>query len=159
MNTNRTGLTRMGTLVLALALPLAVGACGSGKSASTGNPATETFAPSLGINLPQMMKTSSGLYYQDLTAGTGAEAVAGSAVTVDYTVWLPDGKKVDSGTFPFTLGAHKVVPGFDEGVNGMKVGGVRKLVVPPALGYGAKGNGPIPGNSVLVFQVKLDSVG
>lgn len=158
MNKNRTRLPRPGTLVLAFALPVALVAC-SGKSAGTGNPTTATFAPSLGINLPQMTKTSSGLYYQDLTAGTGTEAASGSAVTVDYTVWLTSGKKVDSGTFPFTLGAHKVVPGFDEGVTGMKVGGVRKLVVPPGLGYGAKGNGPIPGNAVLVFQVKLDSVG
>jgi FKBP-type peptidyl-prolyl cis-trans isomerase FkpA len=162
MNRNSIGSLRTGraaALVMAFALPLAMVACSGGKAkAGTGDPATTTFAPSLDVNLSQMTKTASGLYVQDVTAGTGAEAATGSSVTVDYTVWLPDGEKVDSGSFPFTIGAHKVVAGFDEGVTGMKVGGVRKLVVPPALGYGAQGNGPIPGNAVLVFEVTLKSV-
>jgi FKBP-type peptidyl-prolyl cis-trans isomerase FkpA len=162
MNSNSIGFLRTGraaALVTTFVLPLAMAACSGGKAkAGTGDPATTTFDSSLDVNLAQMTKTASGLYYQDLTVGTGDEAASGSSVTVDYTVWLPDGKKVDSGTFPFTLGAHKVVAGFDEGVTGMKVGGVRKLVVPPALGYGAQGSGPIPGNSVLVFEVTLKSV-
>jgi FKBP-type peptidyl-prolyl cis-trans isomerase FkpA len=156
MDMNR--FSRVGALVLALALPLAANACSGGKDAGTGTPATVTYAPALGIDLSKMMKTSSGLYYQDVTVGTGTEAAMGSSVNVDYTVWLTNGKKVDSGSFPFTIGAHKVVAGFDEGVTGMKVGGVRKLVVPPELGYGAQGNGPIPGNAVLVFEVTLKSV-
>ena len=143
----------------ALALILALAACGGGeKAAGTGDPATETFAPSLGIDLSQMTMTSSGLYMQDVTPGTGAEAATGSKVTVEYTGWLVDGTRFDSGSFPFTIGQHQVVAGFEEGVTGMKVGGVRKLVIPPALGYGAQGTGPIPGNAVIVFQVALKSV-
>lgn len=142
----------------ALALILALAACGGSEKAGTGDPATETFAPSLGIDLSQMTRTATGLYVQDVTPGTGAEAATGSKVTVEYTGWLVDGTKFDSGSFPFTIGQHQVVAGFEEGVTGMKVGGVRKLVIPPALGYGAQGTGPIPGNAVIVFQVTLKSV-
>ena len=145
-------------LLPAVALILALVACGGSEKAGTGDPATETFAPTLGIDLSQMTKTSSGLYLQDVTVGTGTEAATGSKVTVAYTGWLVDGTKFDSGTFPFTVGQHQVVAGFEEGVAGMKVGGVRKLVIPPSLGYGAQGTGPIPGNAVIVFQVTLQSV-
>ena len=142
----------------AVALSLFAAACGGTPHAGTGDPATEAYAPSLGIDLSQMTRTSSGLYYQDVSVGTGAEAAAGSKASVEYTGWLPDGKKFDSGSFDFLLGAHQVVAGFDEGVTGMKVGGVRKLVIPPALGYGAQGSGPIPPNAVMVFQMTLKGV-
>lgn len=106
--------------------------------------------------------TASGLSIQDLVVGAGAEAAAGQTVTVHYTGWLQDGKKFDSSVdrgepFVFPLGAHKVIKGWDEGVVGMKVGGKRKLIIPPDLGYGDRnvGNGLIPPNSVLVFEVEL----
>ena len=98
----------------------------------------------------------------DLQVGTGAEATNGRALTVKYTGWLysttgPDqkGQQFDSGTYPFTLGGGQVIKGWDQGFAGMKVGGTRRLVIPPSLGYGAAGNPPIPGNATLVFDVEL----
>jgi FKBP-type peptidyl-prolyl cis-trans isomerase len=119
-----------------------------------------TFAPALGVNLAVMTKTPSGLAYQDKTVGTGAAATSGHIVSVHYTGWLPDGTKFDSSRdrnepFDFPLGAGHVIAGWDEGVAGMKVGGRRLLVIPPALGYGAGGTGPIPPNATLVFDVEL----
>jgi FKBP-type peptidyl-prolyl cis-trans isomerase FkpA len=105
--------------------------------------------------------TASGLQYDDLTEGTGAEARAGQTVSVHYTGWLTDGQKFDSSKdrnqpFSFALGAGMVIRGWDEGVQGMKVGGVRRLTIPPQLGYGARGaGGVIPPNTTLVFEVEL----
>jgi FKBP-type peptidyl-prolyl cis-trans isomerase FkpA len=106
--------------------------------------------------------TPSGLQYWDIKTGTGPTAVKGKMVTVHYTGWLTDGKKFDSSVdrkqpFPFPLGAGQVIPGWDEGVAGMKVGGKRQLRIPPNLGYGARGTpgGPIPPNATLVFDVEL----
>jgi FKBP-type peptidyl-prolyl cis-trans isomerase FkpA len=115
---------------------------------------------------PMTTKTSSGLQFQDLVAGTGAEASAGHQVTVHYTGWLqnPDGsagKKFDSSLdrgqpFAFPLGAGRVIRGWDEGVAGMKVGGKRKLIIPADLGYGSRGaGGAIPPNATLIFDVEL----
>lgn len=97
----------------------------------------------------------------DKTVGTGAAAKAGDLVTVDYTGWLTDGTKFDSSIdagqpFQFTLGKGEVIVGWDQGVAGMKVGGVRTLTIPPDLGYGTQGaGGTIPSNATLVFEVKL----
>ncbi len=108
--------------------------------------------------------TSSGLQYQDLVVGTGAEAKAGSTVSVNYTGWLENGTKFDSSLdrgqpFSFTLGAGQVIRGWDEGVVGMKVGGKRKLVIPANLAYGAQGaGGVIPPNATLIFEVDLLNV-
>jgi len=105
--------------------------------------------------------TSSGLIIEEVIVGAGAEAAAGQEVTVHYTGWLTDGKKFDSSKdrddpFVFPLGAGRVIKGWDEGVQGMKVGGTRKLTIPPALGYGARGaGGAIPPNATLVFEVEL----
>ncbi|MCY4398351.1 MAG: FKBP-type peptidyl-prolyl cis-trans isomerase [Gemmatimonadetes bacterium] len=117
------------------------------------------FAASLGINLAAMTRTSSGLYYQDIETGEGEPATGGNAVEVAYTGWLSDGTQFDSGSFTFSLGAGDVVPGFDEGVQGMRVGGVRRIIIPPALGYGSQGRGAIPPNSILVFRIELLSIG
>ena len=101
----------------------------------------------------------------DQTVGTGAEATSGMLVKVHYTGWLTDGKKFDSSKdrnepFQFKLGAGQVIKGWDEGVKGMKVGGKRKLTIPPEMGYGARGfPGAIPPNSILVFEVELLGVG
>jgi FKBP-type peptidyl-prolyl cis-trans isomerase FkpA len=103
----------------------------------------------------------SGLIIEDVTVGEGAAAASGQRVTVHYTGWLTDGEKFDSSKdreepFQFSLGAGRVIKGWDEGVQGMKVGGTRKLTVPPALGYGARGaGGVIPPNATLVFEVEL----
>ncbi|WP_026224966.1 FKBP-type peptidyl-prolyl cis-trans isomerase [Methyloversatilis thermotolerans] len=109
--------------------------------------------------------TESGLIIEDTTPGTGNEAAAGQVVSVHYTGWLTDGRKFDSSKdrnqpFSFQLGAGQVIRGWDEGVAGMKEGGVRKLTIPPQLGYGARGaGGVIPPNATLVFEVELLSAG
>ena len=105
--------------------------------------------------------TSSGLQYIDLKIGAGATALAGQNVSVHYTGWLENGKKFDSSVdrgqpFSFPLGAGRVIKGWDEGVQGMKVGGKRKLTIPSNLGYGARGaGGAIPPNATLIFEVEL----
>ncbi|MCL4799083.1 MAG: FKBP-type peptidyl-prolyl cis-trans isomerase [Burkholderiales bacterium] len=109
--------------------------------------------------------TASGLIIDDVTVGDGDIATAGKRVTVHYTGWLTDGRKFDSSKdrnepFVFPLGGRRVIAGWDEGVQGMKVGGVRKLTIPPELGYGARGaGGVIPPNATLVFEVELLGVG
>jgi len=106
-------------------------------------------------------QTPSGLVIEDLVVGQGATATAGQQVTVHYTGWLTDGSKFDSSVdrdepFVFPLGARRVIAGWDEGVQGMQIGGRRKLTIPPELGYGARGaGGVIPPNATLVFEVEL----
>lgn len=103
------------------------------------------------------------LHVQDVTVGTGAEAAAGTTVTVDYVGALPDGTIFDASqnhgqTFSFKLGAGQVIKGWDMGVAGMKEGGKRLLIIPASLGYGANAVGPIPANSTLIFEVTLHTV-
>ena len=112
-----------------------------------------------------MTTTASGLQYEDTVAGSGATAQAGQHVSVHYTGWLYNsgvkGAKFDSSKdrndpFEFGLGAGMVIKGWDEGVQGMQVGGTRLLVIPPELGYGARGaGGVIPPNATLMFEVEL----
>ncbi len=108
--------------------------------------------------------TASGLVIEEVVQGTGAEATPGKLVVVHYTGWLTDGTKFDSShdrndPFVFPLAQRYVIPGWDEGVQGMRVGGSRKLTIPPELGYGARGaGGVIPPNATLVFDVTLIDV-
>jgi FKBP-type peptidyl-prolyl cis-trans isomerase len=127
---------------------------GMSATAKTEAPA----AASKEITLP------SGLKYEELTVGTGAEATSGKQVSIHYTGWLTNGTKFDSSLdrgqpLEFTLGAGQMIPGFDAGVAGMKVGGKRKLTIPPDLAYGAAGRPPvIPPSSTLIFDVQLVDV-
>jgi FKBP-type peptidyl-prolyl cis-trans isomerase FkpA len=174
---------RLITLAGASALLLLSG-CGATDTAVTsptpdagggaGAPATTTTAPGNCASVkprvdnfqqPVTMTTTTadGLKYGDITPGTGAEAVAGKNVTMNYSGWTQDGKLFDSsrgsGKTPFevdNLGQATVIKGWNEGIQGMKLGGVRRLVIPPALGYGAQGYAPvIPANATLTFDVEL----
>ena len=141
---SRRGLSR---LVLGVAIAAALAACGSSPTSPSSAPFSKT----------------------DLITGTGTDAVAGKVVTVNYTGWLYDASKTDGkgvqfdssagGTpFSFALGYGDVIQGWDQGLPGMKVGGLRRLVVPPSLAYGTVRNGPIPPNATLVFDVELVEV-
>ena len=105
------------------------------------------------------ISTASGLKISDIKVGNGSEASAGQTVSVHYRGTLENGKEFDSsygrGPFNFPLGAGQVIKGWDEGVAGMKVGGKRKLIIPPELGYGKRAIGAIPSNSTLIFEVEL----
>jgi FKBP-type peptidyl-prolyl cis-trans isomerase FkpA len=139
---------RLSTSVLILVSVLAI-ACGGDDDSPT--------SPSTG---------SAPFSQTDIRVGTGTEAAAGRTVTVNYTGWLYDsglaenkGRQFDTSIgrqpYAFRLGAGTVIRGWDQGLVGMRVGGFRRLVIPPDLGYGASGNGPIPPNATLVFDVEL----
>ncbi|HEX3867345.1 MAG TPA: FKBP-type peptidyl-prolyl cis-trans isomerase, partial [Gemmatimonadaceae bacterium] len=161
-------------------LPLAVIVCGatlsscggsaSAASSSAPSPAEAprpiagdvertTFAPSLGVHLDSMSRRASGLYVQDVKTGTGNFAAVGRTVVVRYEGWLPSGKQFDASEITVTLGSNKTIAAWEQGLLGMRVGGERRLVVPPNLGYGSHGAGAdIPPNAVLVFEMQLLSV-
>jgi len=143
--------------LLALSLALAFAACGD-----DGPLTNDDFDPSLGVDLSQMTQTASGLYYQDIMLGTGDPVAAGDTAVVDYDGFLTNGNMFDTGTITFILGTNplQVIRGFDEGITGMRVGGVRKLVLPPDLAYGSAGagGGIIPPNATLVFDVELTAI-
>ena len=106
--------------------------------------------------------TESGLEYEEIECGDGDEAGRGDSVEVHYTGMFEDGEEFDSSVggdpLPFTVGAGDVIAGFEEGVIGMKEGGMRTVTIPPELGYGETGSGPIPPNSTLVFEIELVTV-
>ncbi|HMQ29782.1 MAG TPA: FKBP-type peptidyl-prolyl cis-trans isomerase, partial [Chloroflexaceae bacterium] len=122
------------------------------------------------VDASRLTTTPSGLQYIDLEPGTGPEATAGRTVLVHYTGWLADGTRFDTSRqprrpmgrqepFSFTLGRGEVIPGWDEGVAGMKVGGTRQLIIPPDLAYGDRGaGGVIPPGATLTFEVELIEV-
>jgi len=121
-----------------------------------------TFATALGVNLGASTKLPSGMYIRDITVGTGADVVVGQNVSMRYTGALSNGSQFDANTtgtpFTFRLGGGQVIAGWDQGIPGMKVGGVRQLIIPSLLAYGPNDYGPIPGGSILVFTVTVVSV-
>ena len=116
------------------------------------------------IDQSQYTTTTRGVLYHDITVGTGNLTQPGRLLTVHYTGWLTTGPKFDSSldrkeTFQFVLGAGRVIPGWEEGISGMRVGGHRQLIIPPELAYGASGSGStIPPNATLIFEVELVNV-
>jgi FKBP-type peptidyl-prolyl cis-trans isomerase FkpA len=147
------------TCALGLALGLSLAACKRNDATSTA-PASSAAAPA-GASAPAI-----ALQKIDTVQGSGKEAVAGATVVVNYTGWLyapaaekQHGAQFDSSIgrepFSFRLGGGQVIPGWDQGVQGMKVGGKRTLIIPAAMGYGEDGAGPIPPNSNLIFDVEL----
>jgi peptidylprolyl isomerase len=152
-------------LLLSIGLAVPLVACGGGEEAGP----TPTVPATQGAGGPPAVSgtptvTADGLQIIDVVVGTGASAEPSQTVEVNYTGWLADGTKfgssLDSGqTFSFVLGAGNVIAGWDEGVAGMKVGGERRLIIPPALAYGEAGRPPvIPGNAQLTFDVQLVSI-
>jgi FKBP-type peptidyl-prolyl cis-trans isomerase len=143
---------------MTLGVVFALAGCDSECSTCLKDPTELEFAAFLGVDLDQMTKSASGLYHQDLVVGSGEEVVGTDEVTVHYTGWLHDGTVFDSSlqVGPVTFGLDEVIAGWQEGIPGMKVGGKRKLVIPPHLAYGKTGiSGAIPGNATLVFDVEL----
>jgi FKBP-type peptidyl-prolyl cis-trans isomerase FkpA len=142
---SRGGFVRLASMVFALVMLFALTLTGCGEK-------------------DKKVKTASGLVYEDIKVGSGAEAVAGKMASVRYTGWLADGKKFGSSgdtdePFIFPLGVGHVIKGLDEGVLGMKAGGVRKVTMPPPLAYGEKGvEGAIPPNATLTFEIELVDV-
>jgi FKBP-type peptidyl-prolyl cis-trans isomerase FkpA len=131
---------KLSGIAFALTALVAAAACGgSSDNAPTG---------------PQV----TSLVIEDLVVGTGATAVAGDTLTVRYVGTFLDGRQFDAGTFSFRLGAGQVIAGFDQGVTGMKVGGRRRLTIPSDLAYGSRGQGSIPPNTPLRFEIELVSI-
>jgi FKBP-type peptidyl-prolyl cis-trans isomerase FkpA len=139
-------------IIPALMVALVAASCGGGDDSPPASPS---------VNVP--------FAQTDIRVGTGAEATAGRRITVHYTGWLystsaPENKgqqfdsSVGGSPYSLTLGAREVIPGWDQGIVGMRVGGQRRLVIPPSLGYGSRGSGPIPPNATLVFDIELLNV-
>jgi FKBP-type peptidyl-prolyl cis-trans isomerase len=150
-------------------LPLAFTACLSGSDYNSSITAPSvpieqtTFASALNVDLSQSTKTASGMYIRDLTVGTDPVATSTSTVSTYYEGFLATGYRFGynlspSDPYVVKIGAKEVIPGWEEGLVGMKVGGKRQLVIPPELAYGPYGSGPIPSNAVIVFNVEVVAV-
>jgi peptidylprolyl isomerase len=147
---------------------LAVAGCGGGSPPPDAgvlrpsDPSLLFYAPELEIDLTAFERTRSGLYVQDVTEGDGPAARRTSRVWIHYIGWLPDGTVFDGslGGDPFhtRLGGNEVIRGWNEGIVGMRRGGVRRLVVPPNLGYGSSGRGDVPPGATLIFRLELVDV-
>ena len=156
----RRGVFRSAT---AAALLLAAAGCGSAGTpfeALARDPTEVTYAAALGVNLDEMTRSPTGLYYQTLREGRGTEvAAAGDSLQVDYTGWTRNGRRFDSsearGPLDVVLGEGTVIPGFEEGLEGMRLGEQRLLVIPHELAYGSRRIGDIPPYAILVFRIEL----
>ena len=156
----RRGVFRSAT---AAALLLAAAGCGSAGTpfeALARDPTEVTYAAALGVNLDEMTRSPTGLYYQILREGRGTEvAAAGDSLQVNYTGWTRNGRRFDSsearGPLDVVLGEGTVIPGFEEGLEGMRLGEERLLVVPHELAYGSRRIGDIPPYAILVFRIEL----
>lgn len=158
---------------VAVAVPLS---CGGEDPVFPEPPDIEslTFAPELGVDLSQMTLTNSGLYFQDLVVGGGVRIGTGEGVQFTYEGWLHDGTPVDQGIYPvgmfspgaiqgidgewyYLIGSGQTLSGWDVGLDQIRVGSTRKLVIPPHLGFGANGSldGRVPGNAVLVYDLVI----
>ncbi len=165
---------KLRSLILAVAVAFLAAGCNETTEQQTSTAQTEVgakvsdVAPSAAAPAPEVAggkvhKLASGLQYEDVVVGSGKMAEPGMNVSVHYTGWLNDEARtkfdssVDRGQpFQFQLGASQVIAGWDEGVKGMRIGGKRKLTIPPDLGYGARGaSGVIPPNATLLFDVEL----
>jgi len=124
------------------------------------NPEEVEFAASLGIDLNDMTKSTTGLYYRDDPVGTGDLAAIGDVVSLTYTGWLVDGTQFDSGGLDLITvgGPPALIAGFTEAIIGMQLGGTRKVVIPAALAYGSQGPENIPANAVIVFEITLTTL-
>jgi len=147
--------------VLAVAATTALAACGGDSGTGPLSPEDVQFNPALGIDLADFERLPSGVYIRTVAAGSGDAVASGDRVVVDYALRLVDNSLVESSppALDFTLGSGRVIPGFDIGVTGMRVGEERRIIIPSALGYGGQRAGAIPPNSVLIFDVSLTSVG
>ncbi len=160
-------------LALAVLLLSLTAACSGGPTESvvvtpgvpvnaTDDPTKATYAPSLDVDLTKMTKSITGLYTRDRVVGTGALARPAFTATVNYTGYFVTGQAFDTSVgrapFSFLIGYGQVIKGWDEGIQGMRVGGKRQLVIPPALAYGTTGSGQIPGGTILVFEIELTGI-
>lgn len=159
--TNRMQLVPAVLAAAAFTLAACGGKPSSNETRDWSNPQAIHFADSLHVDLSTMTKTADGLYYKDIKEGTGEEAETGDVAVVHYTGYLPNGKVFDKNgpsdePFTFEMGIGRVIRGWDLGVQGMKIGGERLLVIPPDLAYGAAGAGAaVPPNATLVFDITL----
>lgn len=161
---------RIRFLLRSLIIPVALAAAACSPSIVAGpepitDPALATYAARLGIDIATFTKTSSGLYVKDVPAGWGSvPADTGDTVTVDYTGYLTDGRIFDAsranGGTPvnFIVGVSQLVAGFQEGLVGLRVGGKRRLILPPSLAYGRVGTASVPPNAILIFDITVHGV-
>jgi len=145
-------------LALALALLAPLAGCSDEETPDWSDPVRITFSPELKINLASMTRLPSGLYFLDEEIGTGPAVIPSDSVVVGYVGSLPNGRVFDAAppTAPVGFRLTQVIPGWQEGLLGMRPGGIRLLVIPPGLAYGTRGaGGVIPPNATLVFRVEL----
>ena len=147
---------------LLCALPLLAAGCGDASGPSDPDLTKVDFAAGLNVDISTMTRVGDGVYIKDLKVGTDSLVSANKVINVRYQGWLPDGTRFDHNLppralYPVVLGQRRVIAGWEQGIPGMRVGGKRLLVIPPSLGYGSRSSGPIPPNSVLVFEVEVAS--
>ncbi|HRP07064.1 MAG TPA: FKBP-type peptidyl-prolyl cis-trans isomerase [Gemmatimonadales bacterium] len=147
------------------AIAATLAGCGGAKtppepiSNSPASIAEARFADTLRIDLAQFQTSAEGLYWRDVRIGEGEEVTAGRTVSAPYEGWLPVFEASRPGSpIAFPVGTGRVIPGWDQGLLGMRVGSIRRLIIPPALAYGAAGGGPIPPNATLIFDVEIMDV-